>query len=143
MGQREQILEGFGWKMLPGLYPTGKPLEVDVSYKASKLLLFHDLMSSCFRCTFEIFNFLQLCLSAVHSACRTAQGRLKTSLPGIGRKCYRGINASIEQRSRSQRSAADHSHAAEHSSAQLLLLSTTSAAIWASVITVSASASVI
>ena len=39
MERREQVLEGLGWKMLPGLYPTGKPLEVDVSYKASKLLL--------------------------------------------------------------------------------------------------------
>lgn len=39
VGRREQVLEGLGWKMLPGLYPTGKPLDVDVSYKASKLLL--------------------------------------------------------------------------------------------------------
>lgn len=39
VGHREQVLEGFGWKMLPGLYPTGKPLEVDVSYKARKSLL--------------------------------------------------------------------------------------------------------
>ena len=35
VGGREQILEGYGWKMLPGLYPTGKALELDVSYKVS------------------------------------------------------------------------------------------------------------
>lgn len=37
VGHREQVLEGFGWTMLPGLYPTGKSLELDVSYKASCL----------------------------------------------------------------------------------------------------------
>ena len=33
VAHREQVLEGCGWKMLPGLYPTGKSLELDVSYK--------------------------------------------------------------------------------------------------------------
>ena len=33
VGHREQVLEGSGWKMLPGLFPTGKPLELDISYK--------------------------------------------------------------------------------------------------------------
>lgn len=32
---REQVLQGFGWKMLPGVFPTGKPLNMDVSYKVS------------------------------------------------------------------------------------------------------------
>lgn len=37
------MLEGGGWKMLPGLYPTGKSLELDVSYKvkANKLHAAH------------------------------------------------------------------------------------------------------
>ena len=39
VGGREQILEGYGWKMLPGLYPTGKALELDVSYKVSAIAL--------------------------------------------------------------------------------------------------------
>ena len=33
VGHREQVLEGGGWKMLPGLFPIGKALELDVSYK--------------------------------------------------------------------------------------------------------------
>ena len=37
VGHREQVLEGSGWKMLPGLFPSGKPLELDVSYKVIKL----------------------------------------------------------------------------------------------------------
>ena len=39
VGGREQVLEGYGWTMLPGLYPTGKALELDVSYKVFLKLL--------------------------------------------------------------------------------------------------------
>ena len=33
------MLQGFGWKMLPGVFPTGKPLNMDVSYKVSVAIL--------------------------------------------------------------------------------------------------------
>ena len=45
------MLEGFGWKTLPGLYPTGKVVELDVSYKVSLLhalatSTLHDMLSN-------------------------------------------------------------------------------------------------
>ncbi|KAL3146282.1 3',5'-cyclic-nucleotide phosphodiesterase pde1 [Trebouxia sp. C0010 RCD-2024] len=60
VGHREQVLDGFGWKMLPGLYPTGKSLEVD----AISLMSAHGGTVECY-CLMQIIRGAEACTPPV------------------------------------------------------------------------------
>ena len=66
VGHREQVLEGSGWKMLPGLFPTGKPLELDVSYKVAQTFQsFHSKLRSPSHCYLQCIDAKMLIPSAL------------------------------------------------------------------------------
>ncbi|DBA92091.1 hypothetical protein WJX77_006602 [Trebouxia sp. C0004] len=82
VAHREQVLEGCGWKMLPGLYPTGKSLELDVSYKAISLISAHGGTVEC-HCLMQVIRGDEACTlpcgQDAHNVLRQYRAQCSTS----------------------------------------------------------------